>query len=142
MRNTAQQTTTKTLADLFRALDRQHVVTVTFLKEEKDDAGKKTGQLVKTVRSLEPYDIRTTADGHIIVKAMDRETGEARTIRVDRIIAYTLHRIVFVLDRPEATTPAGAVIVVRSAAQVIARELGRDYLPTRRLTRQDAALAA
>ncbi|MFG2540707.1 WYL domain-containing protein [Streptomyces sp. NPDC048511] len=142
MKNTAQQTTYQTLLDLCRSIDRKHVITVTFLKEEKDDAGKKTGQLIETVRSLEPYDIRTTADGHIIVKAIDRETGEARTIRVDRITAYTLHRIAFVLDRPEATTPAGAVIVVRSAAQVIARELGRDYLPARRLTRNDAALAA
>ncbi|WP_329046985.1 WYL domain-containing protein [Streptomyces sp. NBC_01422] len=142
MRNTNRQTTTKTLADLYRSIERRHVVTVSFLKEEHDDTGKKTGRLVETVRSLEPYDIRTTRDGRIIVKAMDRETGEARTVRIDRITAYTLHRIAFVLDRPEATTPAGAVIVVRSAAQVIARELGRDYLPTRRLTRNDAALAA
>jgi hypothetical protein len=52
------------------------------------------------------------------------------------------HRIGFVLDRPEATTPAGKGIVVRSAAQLIARELGRDYLPTRRIVRTDTDLAA
>jgi hypothetical protein len=32
--------------------------------------------------------------------------------------------------------------VVRSAAQLIARELGRDYLPTRRVTRDQTDLAA
>lgn len=142
MRNTKQQSSTKTLADLYRSIDRQHVITVTFLKEEKDDAGRKTGRLVETVRSLEPYDVLTTRDGHIVIKAMDRATGEARTVRLDRVLSYTLHRIAFVIDRPEATTPAGHVIVARSAAQVIARELGRDYLPTHRITRETTILAA
>jgi predicted DNA-binding transcriptional regulator YafY len=142
MKKTAAQATTKTLADLYRSIDRQHVITVTFLKEERDDAGRKTGRLVETVRSLEPYDIRTTRDGHIVIKAMDRATGEARTVRLDRVLSYTLHRIAFVIDRPEVTTPAGHVIVVRSAAQVIARELGRDYLPRTAVTRSDTALAA
>ncbi|WP_331731625.1 hypothetical protein OG298_45430 (plasmid) [Streptomyces sp. NBC_01005] len=142
MKNTKTQTTTKTLADLYRSLDRQHAVTVSFLKEEKDDAGKKTGRLVETVRTLEPYDIRTTHDGHIVIKAMDRDTGESRTVRLDRVLSYTCHRIAFGIDRPEATIPAGRVIVVRSAAQVIARELGRDYLPTRHIIRTDTALAA
>jgi hypothetical protein len=32
--------------------------------------------------------------------------------------------------------------VVRSEKQLIARELGRDYLPTRRLTRAQTDLAA
>jgi len=140
MRHTTTQTNTRTLTDLYRAIDRQHVVTVSFLKEEKDEAGKKTGRLVETVRSLEIYDIRTTRDGHIVIKAMDRETRESRTVRLDRLVAYTCHRIAFVLDRPEATTPAGHVIVVRSPAQLIARELGRDYLP--RITRDATALAA
>ncbi|MEU6016945.1 WYL domain-containing protein [Streptomyces sp. NPDC047515] len=142
MKHTNRQTSTRTLADLYRALDRKHVITVSFLKEEKDDAGKKTGRLVETVRSLEPYDIRTTHDGHIVIKAMDRQTGESRTVRVDRMLTYTLHRIAFVLDRPEVTTPAGHVIVVRSPAQLIARELGRDYLPARRIDRADTTLAA
>ena len=142
MKHTAKQTTTKTLADFYRALDRKHVVTLTFDKEEKDDTGKKTGRLIEDVRSVEPYDIQTTLAGHIVIKAMDRHTGESRTIRLDRVHAYTLHRIPFVLELPEATTPAGRDIVVRSTAQVIARELGRDYLPARRITQTDAGLAA
>jgi hypothetical protein len=43
---------------------------------------------------------------------------------------------------PEATTPAGHGIVIRSEKQLIARELGRDYLPTRRITRNQTDLAA
>ncbi|MFF8910547.1 hypothetical protein [Streptomyces olivaceoviridis] len=45
-------------------------------------------------------------------------------------------------SRPEATTPAGKGIVVRSEQQLIARELGRDYLPRTAVTRQNATLAA
>ncbi|MFI7329455.1 hypothetical protein ACIBQ3_33055 [Streptomyces rubiginosohelvolus] len=48
----------------------------------------------------------------------------------------------FILDRPEATTPAGAVIVVRSPAQLIARELGRNYLPSRCIDQTHTSLAA
>jgi predicted DNA-binding transcriptional regulator YafY len=143
MKLTAKQDTTKTLADLYRALDRKHVVTLTFDKEEKDDTGKKTGQLVEDVRSVEPYDIQTTLAGDIVIKAMDRQTGESRTIRLDRVHAYTLHRSPFVIEVPEATTPAGRGIVVRSEKQLIARELGRDYLPARpRITRDQTDLAA
>lgn len=142
MKHTDRQTLTKTLTDIYKALDMQRVVTISFLKEEKGDTGKKTGQLVEDVRSLEIYDIRTTRDGRIVIKGMDRATGEARTVRVDRVRAYTVHRIGFALTRPEATTPAGAVIVVRSPAQLIARELGRDYLPRTAVTRDTATLAA
>lgn len=142
MKHTANQTTTKTLADLYRALDRKQAVTLTFDKEEKDGAGKKTGRLVEDVRSVEPYDIQTTLAGEIVIKAMDRQTGESRTIRIDRVHAYTLHRIPFIIEVPKATSPAGRGIVVRSEKQVIARELGRDYLPTRHLTRDQTHLAA
>jgi predicted DNA-binding transcriptional regulator YafY len=132
MRHTHRQTTTRTLTDLYRALDHQHAVTITYL----DDTGD------QTIRTIEPYDIRTTKSGRIEVRAMCRLRGEARVFALHRIVSYTCHRIGFVLDRPEATTSAGHVIVVRSAAQLIARELGRDYLPTRRLTQTDTHLAA
>jgi predicted DNA-binding transcriptional regulator YafY len=132
MRITSQQTTTKTLADLYRALDHQHAVTITFV----DEAGE------TTIRTIEPYDIRTTKNGRIRVHAMCRLRGDARSFDIARIVSYTCHRIAFVLDRPEATAPAGHGIVVRSEKQLIARELGRDYLPTRRITRDQTDLAA
>ncbi|MFB7313011.1 WYL domain-containing protein [Streptomyces sp. NPDC056192] len=132
MKNTNQQSSTKTLADLYRSIDRAQAVTITYI----DDDG------AETLRTIEPYDIRTTKSGRIQIRAMCRLRGEARSFYLHRIVSYTCHRIAFVLDRPEATTPAGHVIVVRSAAQLIARELGRDYLPAHHLTRADTALAA
>ena len=132
MKHTHRQTTTKTLADLYRSIDRANAVTITYRDENGDE----------TIRTVEPWDLRTTKNGRIQLRAGCRLRGDARSFYVDSIVSYTLHRIGFVLDRPEATTPAGRGIVVRSAAQLIARELGRDYLPARRLARTDTALAA
>lgn len=133
MRITSQQTTTKTLADLYRSLDRKQAVTITYLDEDGTE----------TLRTIEVFDIRTTKSGRIQVRAMCRLRGDARSFFVDQITAYTTHRIAFVLEVPEATTPAGRGIVVRSEKQLIARELGRDYLPTRpRITRDQTDLAA
>lgn len=132
MRITKTQTTRRTLADLYRSIDRQTAVTITY----RDADG------TESIRTIEPWDLRTTKSGRIQLRAGCRLRGDARSFYVDSIISYTLHRIGFVLDRPEATTPAGRGIVVRSAAQLVARELGRDYLPTCRITRSSTALAA
>jgi predicted DNA-binding transcriptional regulator YafY len=132
MKHTNRQATTKTLADLYRAIDRRFAVTITY----RDADG------TETIRTVEPWDIRTTKAGRIQLRAGCRLRGDARSFYVDAIVSYTCHRIGFVLEQPEATTPAGKGIVVRSAAQLIARELGRDYLPTRRITRQTTTLAA
>lgn len=132
MRHTNRQSSTKTLADLYRSLDRKHAVTITYLDHDGTES----------IRTIEITDVRTTKNGGIQVRAMCRLRGEARSFDLHRIRAYTCHRIAYVLDVPEATTPAGRATVVRSAAQLIARELGRDYLPARLLTRQTTALAA
>jgi predicted DNA-binding transcriptional regulator YafY len=129
---TARQTQTKTLADLYRAIDRATVVTITYVDADGTE----------TIRSVEPWDIRTTKNGRIQLRAGCRLRGDARSFYVDTIRSYTLHRMGFVLERPEATTPAGYAIVARSEQQLIARELGRDYLPTRRITKTDTDLAA
>lgn len=132
MKVTSRQSNTKTIADLYRAIDRQHAVTITFADADGTE----------TIRTIEPYDIHTTKSGRIQVRAMCRLRGDARSFPVDQIKGYTCHRIGFVLERPEATTPAGKGIVVRSEKQLIARELGRDYLPRTAVTRQTTALAA
>ncbi|MFJ8727738.1 WYL domain-containing protein [Streptomyces sp. NPDC093269] len=134
MKLTARQDQKKTLADFYRAIDNQRAVTITYLDTDGTE----------TIRTVEPWDIRTTKAGRIQLRAGCRLRGDARSFYVDAIVSYTVHRIGFVLDRPEATSPAGKGIVVRSAAQLIARELGRDYLPTTRrpLTRQQTDLAA
>ena len=132
MKLTKRQPATKTIADLYRAIDRAQAVTITFRDADGNE----------TIRTVEPWDLRTTKNGRIQLRAGCRLRGDARSFAVDQIVSYTLHRIGFVLDRPEATTPAGRGIVVRSTAQLIARELGRDYLPARRITRDQTSLAA
>jgi predicted DNA-binding transcriptional regulator YafY len=132
MKLTAKQTTTKTLIDLYRSIDRQQVVTLTY----RDADG------TETIRTVEPWSLRTTKSGRIQLRAGCRLRGDARSFYVDQVVSYTTHRIGFVLEQPEATTPAGRGIVVRSESQLIARELGRDYLPRTAVTRSTTALAA
>ncbi|WP_435058482.1 WYL domain-containing protein [Streptomyces sp. bgisy060] len=100
MKHTAKQTTLRTLEDLHKALARKRPVTIHALKEEKDERGRKTGNLVETLRTLEIYDLTSTADGNILIHGMDRETGEDRAFRLDRLLAYTVHRIAYKIERP------------------------------------------
>jgi predicted DNA-binding transcriptional regulator YafY len=152
MKHTNRQTTTATLTDLYRALDRRQPVTITYLKEETREVFAvnskgiatrrtiRTGRLIETVRTIEIYDLTTTKAGEIIIRAMDRESGEARSFRADRIHAYTIHRTAYTVERPaDDTTVAPAPVIIRSTAQLIALELGRDYTPT---TRNRTTLAA
>lgn len=92
MRHTANETTTQTLTRLIKALDAKHPITITYVKA--DDT--------TTVRTIEIYDIVVSAAGDILLKAMDRETGEARTFRLDRLVSYTVHRSAYVVARPAA----------------------------------------
>lgn len=102
MRHTKNETSTTTLTRLIKAADRQHPVTLTVLKEEKDEAGKKTGRLVETTRTIEIYDFYASAAGDIVIKAMDRSTGEGRSFRLDRIQSYSIHRTRYLVARPVA----------------------------------------
>ncbi|MFE6931737.1 WYL domain-containing protein [Streptomyces sp. NPDC057699] len=126
MKTTTNETQAQTLTRLLAAADRQHPVTITYLKEEKDETGKKTGRLVETVRTIEVYDVRTTKAGNVTLRAMDRETGESRTFRLDRIQAYTVHRTAYTVARPARTEPTTVVPVASSPATVIGREIARD----------------
>lgn len=114
-------------------------VTISYLKEEKDEVtGKKTGRMVETIRTIEIYDECTTKAGNQTFKAMDREAaadenderGGARTWRLDRIVAYTVHRTSrYAVEIPEdiaeklaeaaATTPV-------TVEEAVERELEKD----------------
>jgi len=89
MRHTANETTTATLTRLIKALDAKHPVTITYTKADDTE----------TIRTIEIYDITISAAGDILLKAMDRETGESRTFRLDRLISYTVHRSAYVVAR-------------------------------------------
>lgn len=138
MKITANQTSTKTLADLYRAIDRQHAVTITY----RDADGS------ESIRTIEPADLRTTEDGDIVIVAMCRLRGDERNFRISRVHAYTLHRIPFALTRPEPTTyerPAPAP--TDDAQALFFYELARDkddadYRPRVKLTQAHTDLAA
>ncbi|MDX3283520.1 hypothetical protein [Streptomyces scabiei] len=165
MKHTAKQTRTKTLADLYRAADRHHAVTITY--RDRD------GEI--TVRTVEIHELRTTRveitkagevkGGDIIVVAMCRlraaelaaraDAGEdvqgktaEREFSLSGILTYTLHRIGFVLTRPEPTVyerPAPAP--ADNADALYFYELARDkddadYRPRVRLSRSQTDLAA
>lgn len=100
MRHAANETSTTTLTRLIKAADRQHPVTITYLKEEKNENGKRTGRLVETVRTVEIYDFYVSAAGDILAKAMDRQTGERRDFRLDRLVSYSIHRTRYLVARP------------------------------------------
>lgn len=102
MRHTKNETSITTLTRLITALDKAQPVTISYLKEEKDNTGKRTGRLIETVRTLEITDFVVSQAGDILIKALDRETGEARTWRLDRIQAYTIHRTAYVIETPAA----------------------------------------
>lgn len=95
MRHTNRETSTQTLTRLITALDKQQPVTITYIKADGS----------ATVRTIELYDITISAAGDILLKAMDRETGEARTFRLDRLVSYTVHRTAYVIERPAADEP-------------------------------------
>ena len=144
MRITAKQTSTKTIADLIRAIDHKWAVTITFT----DRHG------VTTVRTVEPYEISTTSDGSITVHAMCRlahsedPTDADRSFNTARISAYTVHRMAFVLTRPAPTTyERPAPQPVDDAQALFLYELARDkddadYRPRRKLDQSQTDLAA
>lgn len=98
MRLTNRQTSTKTLADLLRALDHRTAVTITYFDIDGTE----------TIRTIELHEVRTNGKGDIEIVAMCRlraSQGEPaeRKFTVRRIQAYTVHRMAYVLDRPDPT---------------------------------------
>src|SRR3546814_607977 len=112
MRHTANETSTTTLTRLIKALDAKHPVTITYVKADGTE----------TVRTVELYDITVSTAGDIILKAMDRDSQEARSFRLDRLVSYTTHRTAYVIARPTAddkparTTGLATVTVLYPAA--------------------------
>lgn len=120
MKHTAKQAKSKTLADMYRALDAKRPVTFTYAK--------KNGEI--TVRTLELFDIRTTKSGDVTLRGMDRQSGEARTFLLSGVTAYTLHRGTYQIARPVAEQPAP--VAPTTVAALVAYEIGRDERTTTR----------
>ncbi|PBO20364.1 hypothetical protein CLM85_12895 [Streptomyces albidoflavus] len=120
MKHTARQSSTRTLADMVRAMDTQRATTITYLDSNGDE----------TVRTIEIHDIRTTAAGRVIIRAMCRKRGEMRTFHPARIVSYTVHRMAFTLEVPTEEPAPSPAHTARTEAEVIAFELDRDYPDT------------
>lgn len=111
MFHTAHETTEQTLTRLIRAWDNRRAVTITYRKADGTE----------TVRTLEIYDIQVTAVGDIVIKAMDRQSGESRSFRLDRIDAYSVHRSGYQVERAEDDAePARTVPSLRMALETVA----------------------
>ena len=95
MRHTKNETTTQTLTRLIKALDAKHPVTITYTKADGTE----------TIRTIEIADVIVTAAGDIVLRAADRDTQEMRSFRVDRLVAYTVHRTTYTVDLPVAEEP-------------------------------------
>jgi predicted DNA-binding transcriptional regulator YafY len=144
MKLTAKQTATKTLADLYRAIDHGWAVSITFTDKDGET----------TVRTVEPYAFSTTKEGRIRVHAMCRlahaedPTDADRAFYTDKISAYTVHRMAYVLPRPANTTYEPTPEAPADDEQaLIWFELERDpddadYRPRGRLTTDQTDLAA
>lgn len=114
------------------AAKRRHPVTISYA--DKD------GNL--SVRTIEVYAADRSKAGNRYFKAMDRETGESRSWRLDRISAYTIHRTAFLVERPAPTAAPVTLIPVTAesalyavapvtgrAAQDVSRVLRRELIP-------------
>lgn len=114
-KRTARQTSTRTLADLIRAMDGKRAVTITYIDSDGEES----------VRTIEIHDIRTTSKGRIIVRAMCRMRGEMRTFHPEQIVSYTIHRLPFLLDAPTCETRF--THAAKTEAELISLEMDRDY---------------
>ncbi|MEU5109615.1 WYL domain-containing protein [Streptomyces sp. NPDC021354] len=115
MKHTARQSSTRTLANLIRAMDGKRAVTITYINGDREES----------VRTIEIHDIRTTSKGRIIVRAMCRMRGEMRTFHPEQIVTYTIHRMGFALDAPADEIPF--THMAKTPARLISLEMNRDY---------------
>jgi WYL domain len=67
-----------------------------------------------TTRTIEPYELHVTRDGHEIVRAMCQRSREPRSFRVDRIHAVDLMPGGFHLERPDLDREGEALDRIRA----------------------------
>lgn len=95
MFHTSRESQDRTTTRLIRAWDRRRPITITYVKADGTE----------TLRTIEIYDITVTKAGNVTLLAMDRQTGESRTWRLDRITAYTIHAGTYQVQREQDVTP-------------------------------------
>jgi WYL domain-containing protein/nucleotidyltransferase AbiEii toxin of type IV toxin-antitoxin system len=73
--------------------------------EYRDEQGRRGNRLI------EPYSLRRTQAGDILLMAVRRENGEARSYRLDRILSARATDRTFVARYPVELTPAGPLSI-------------------------------
>lgn len=76
----------------------------------------------RTTRTIEPYEISATARGDLIVRAMDRRSGEPRSFRLDRIQMLNVRDGQFEIPRDGGTAAPDAPHV-GAAAEALMPEI-------------------
>ncbi|MFE1396772.1 WYL domain-containing protein [Nocardiopsis dassonvillei] len=102
--------TSRTLLHLLRALDAGRAVSLRYV----DSDGKVSR------RAVEIHAIEVSASGHFVIRAFDRRRGEARSFRLDRVTAYTLHRVAHLADYRCPVTPAADPVATDELGDVVA----------------------
>lgn len=93
-------------AELSRAIAAEQPVMITYVAADGE----------WTTRTIEPYELTETPAGHLLVRAMDRRSGEPRSFRLDRIEALNvMPGGVFLLDH---TGPRERAALARLRAEI------------------------
>lgn len=66
-------------------------------------------QYQNTWRLIEPYSLRRSSDGNLLLYAVRHEDGEVRAYRVDKIQGVEVSKISFIPKYPVELTPAGSL---------------------------------
>lgn len=116
---TKNETESQTLARLIRAMDHQHPVTVTYTKADGSE----------TLRTIEINDVTTTKAGDIVIKAMDRDSQDKRSFRLDRISHYSIHRTGYTVPVASVDAPSGHGLAAATALLAPAANLPQPLTP-------------
>jgi predicted nucleotidyltransferase component of viral defense system len=84
-------------------------------------------------RRIEPYSLRQTQDGNVVLHAWNIDRNEHRSYRVDRIEGARSTNQTFTPRYAIELTPAGPVVIPRAAA--LARTAGDQPVPVRQAAR-------
>lgn len=90
-----------------RAIRLEQPVTFTYLETKKDPDNPKRrlkNEFEITVRTVEPYAVEISSEGNWFIRSLDRQTGEYRSWRFDRVLTYTPHRGIRVVPVEVVTT--------------------------------------
>lgn len=109
----------KVRGDVIKAMRMRRPITMTYTRANGST----------TVRTVEPYRLTKNGTGDWYFRAMDRESGESRSFRLDRIQTYTVgaHRSRFLLESPE---PSERPAAPTKAETKRAAEYARSDRPT------------